>query len=112
MTTLAVDIPATFFKNNPGAQTLGTSPGSLIANLLPNILVVAGLIFLFLIIHAGFGIITGAGGDPKTIAKSKQTMTYGIIGFLIIVTAYFILQILSITLTGDANTLTNPNFIP
>lgn len=108
MKTLALDIRSTFFGSNSGANNLASDPGTLISNLVPNIIIAAGLVFLILIIYSGFNIVSGAGGDPKTMAKSKQAITYGLIGFLIVVSAYFILQFVSTTLTGDDFILTNP----
>ncbi len=96
---LAVDLKANFFQNKPGAEKLGSSPGSLVSNLLPNILIVAGVIFFGLIIYSGYNLLFLSGNpDQKSAAKAKDTMRYGVAGFLIVVSAYFILQIISSTL--------------
>ena len=96
---LAIDLRSRFFGTNTGAQSLGASPGSLISGLLPNLLVIAGILFLFMIIVGGYSIISNSGsGNAQETAKAKQAVTYGVIGFLIIVTAYFILQIVGYSL--------------
>lgn len=78
-----------------------TTPGELITRLLPNIIVVSGVIFFAVILYGGFMLITMAGGNasPQEGAKAKNTITYGFLGFLLVVSAYFILQILKV-MTG------------
>lgn len=92
-----VPIPQIFFTQQGGAAPLGTSPGKFITALLPNTIVVAAAIFFFLIIGAGFSLIVGAGQNksPQDIAKAKAALTWGVIGFLLVVSAYFILQMIS-----------------
>lgn len=116
--TLAqINITEKFFgANNPNQSpwwvTLCNSlarcdagPGTLISTLLPNILVLAGIIFFALILLGGFGMIVGAGheANPQSAAKSKAAVTYGLIGFLLVISAFFVLQII--------NTITGINFI-
>jgi len=91
-----------FFENHTGAKTLaGGDIGTLISTLLPNVLVFASIIFFFLIVGAGFMMIKSAGsaGSPQDAAKAKAALTYAIIGFLLVVTAFFIMQIIG-TITG------------
>lgn len=77
------------------------TPSILISTLLPNILVLAGVIFFALILFGGFGMIVGAGkeANPQSAAKSKAAVTYGLVGFLLVISAFFILQIIE-TITG------------
>ena len=90
-----------FFTNHPGANRLTNSPAEFISTITPTILVFAGLIFFILILLGGFTMITGAGNQPtpQEAAKSKAAITYGVIGFLLVITAYFILQIVGV-ITG------------
>jgi hypothetical protein len=92
-----VPISNTLFNQHPDTNTLTNSPGTLISHLLPNAIVLASIIFFFLILFGGFGLIVGAGkqSDPKQVAKAKDALTWGVIGFLIVISSYFILQILS-----------------
>jgi hypothetical protein len=87
-----VPISNTLFNQHPDTNTLTNSPGTLISHLLPNAIVLASIIFFFLILFGGFGLIVGAGkqSDPKQVAKAKDALTWGVIG-----SSYFILQILS-----------------
>ncbi len=48
-----------------------------------------GIIFLIMIIIGGFNWMTAAGNDDK-ISKAKATLYRGIIGLIIVVTAYII----------------------
>lgn len=87
----------------PGCRTLLAffTPGSFISTILPNILLGAGIIFFILIIVFGFGIIGAAGKEssPQDKAKAQAALTYAVFGFLLVVSAYFILQIIE-TITG------------
>ena len=98
---LAVDIPSTFFGSHTNAGVATSDVGKLISTILPNIIVLAGVIFFFLILFGGFGMIIGAGhnASPQEAAKAKAALTYGLVGFLLVVSAYFILQMIS-TATG------------
>lgn len=79
-----------------GNCTLPLNIGMLISQLLPNILILAGVIFFGLIIGGGFSLISSAGKESSAQdkAKAQGAITYGIIGFLLVVSAYFILQII------------------
>lgn len=90
-----VDLKATFFGSNAGAQTLaGDTINVFIGKLLPTVLVTAGLIFFLLILGGGFSMVRSAGsqGSPQDAAKAKNAITFALIGFLLVVCAYFILQ--------------------
>jgi len=67
--------------------------GSLVTLLLPYIFVIAGLILFFVIIGAGFNMMTSPGNPEKT-KKASQQLTFGIVGFLIIFISYWIAQLL------------------
>ena len=93
-------------------QTTFNSPfsdvGSLISTLLPNVIIFAAVIFFLLILYSGFELIRSAGGNssPQELQKARDLLTFGIIGFLIVVSAYFILQLVSYMFFGS-DTLTN-----
>lgn len=74
--------------------------GSLVSSLLPNLLIGAGVIMFVLMFGGGFMLIHGAGNDDaKQAAAGKATVTSAVIGFLLVISAYFILQILKV-ITG------------
>ncbi|MEK7558059.1 MAG: hypothetical protein AAB530_02525 [Patescibacteria group bacterium] len=53
------------------------------------ILGLLGIIFLILILYAGFNWMTAA-GDEEKVTKAKETLSRAIIGLIIIVSAYLI----------------------
>lgn len=102
MTLTDISIPQGFSGQlgNQATSILDT-PGELIGLLLPNLLILAGVIFFGLILGGGFMMIAGAGKEENAQdkAKAQGAITYGVIGFLLVISAYFILQIIG-TVTG------------
>lgn len=69
--------------------------GGLLSNALSFIFPIAGIILLIMILSAGFTLLTSA-GDAKKMEKGKQTLTYGVVGFVIIFVAYWLTQLVGI----------------
>lgn len=85
-----VTIPNVF----PPAKTF-TSFGGLISTILPNVYILAGVLLLILLIVGGFGVMMGTDqGDPRKTRDGTGAVTAAIIGFLIIFTSYWIIQII------------------
>jgi hypothetical protein len=84
--------------------------GSLISTLLPNVIVLAGVILFGIILYGSFKLIIEAGKNqsPQAIQKAKDYLTFGVIGFLIVFSAYFILQIVSLMILGNGNLINSP----
>jgi hypothetical protein len=76
-----------------GPATSFTDIGSVINRALPFIFAFAGIGLLLMIISAGFSMLTSA-GDSKKLDMGKQRLTNGLLGFLIILVAYWVTQIL------------------
>lgn len=70
-------------------------PSDLVNLLLANAYIAAGLVILFLLVFGGLSIIM-AGGDQKGVDKGKQAITSAVIGFVIIFTAYWVIQIIEL----------------
>lgn len=69
---------------------------SLFNVLLPNVLVLTGVILLVLLILGGFSFMMGgASGDAQKAEKGKQAITAAVIGIVLIIGAYFIMAIIS-----------------
>lgn len=86
-----------------GGEGIGTidafqSPRAFIAAILPNAFLLAGLILLILLIGGGVTMIRNS-GNPEAQQKSKSVVTAAVLGFVIIIAAYWIIQILQV-LTG------------
>ena len=88
---------------NKSGDKLGTSYGTispLINIIVKNSLVLAGIIFLALLVFGGIVFIASAGsGDQKQAEKGKKAITSAIIGFAIVFGAYLIIQLIT-AITG------------
>lgn len=71
-----------------GAEADLTLP-ELIGNIIKVLLSVLGIIFVVLVVYAGFLYLT-AGGEPEKVKKAKTLLSQSIIGLIIIVAAYAI----------------------
>lgn len=66
--------------------------GTLLTKATNYILAAVGIGLLLMLISAGFTLMTSA-GDAKKMEMGKQQITNAIIGFIIVITAYWIVQI-------------------
>ena len=97
-----VNFRTEYFLNagHRNASFLGANPGTLISFLLPNLIILAGVIFLVIIILNGFYMLQDAGtGNAQQMAKHRNSFIYALAGLLLVMSAYFILQIVA-TSTG------------
>lgn len=84
---------APFLNKDPEQGIKGV--GSLVSVILSNVYILAGVVLLILFLWAGFKMIQSAGTrDAQKAAEAKNTLTYAIIGFLIIFASYWIIQII------------------
>lgn len=96
MKLLAVNIGNSF--NSPFTQL--NQVGGLVSLFLSNVFVVAGVIFLFLLILAGFSIIMGAGsGEPAKVDGGKKAATAAVAGLIIIFVSYWVVKLIQ-AITG------------
>ena len=77
-----------------GVPTLKCLP-VVIGNVIAGLLVFSGTIAIFMLIFAGFKYVTSS-GDPKQVEGAKQTMTYAIIGLVVILLSFFIINFISV----------------
>lgn len=70
-----------------------TTLSSIINEFLEYLFPFAGLVLLGVLIWGGFDLLT-SGGNPESIQKGKDKITSGIIGFLILALAYWLVEIL------------------
>lgn len=97
-----------FKFGDKGIKDLFPDTASVVNILLPNIFMITGLIFLILLIFAGFGVIVSSGsGNPEGAKKAKATATSAAIGLVLVFGAYWIIQIIEY-LTGIK--IFNPGF--
>ncbi len=76
---------------------------TLIGNIIAVLLSVLGIIFVVLIVYAGFLYLTAQGEDEK-VKKAKKLLSQAVIGLVIIIAAYaiaaFVIEALSEASTG------------
>lgn len=72
-----------------------TDVGTLVSTIVTFAYVAAGVVFLILLIMGGLSMIQAAGTDDRQKAtKGRQGLTTALIGFLIIISSYFIIQVI------------------
>ena len=74
--------------------------GTLASYIIFILTVVAGILAFFFIIMAGFKFVT-SGGDPKKLAAAQATITYAIIGIIVTVLSFVILQVVQYMLQSN-----------
>ncbi len=94
-TPTPVDIGKAFAANGPHFDTIG----SLVSVIVQNAFMLAGVIAFVLLVVGGFGMITSAGGDTKSLEKGKQAVTAAVLGLVVIIGSFWIVQLIQY-LTG------------
>jgi len=76
---------------------LGNRPtlGSIISAGLKYVLIFAGLSMFGMILYGGFHLLI-SGGSPEGIKEGTNKIVFGIIGFLVVFAAYWIVQLVEV----------------
>ena len=83
------------------------SLGSFFNHILNPVYVIAGIIMMFLLIFGGISVIIGAGQqDSSQMQKGQKAITAAVLGFVVIVGSYFIIQLIQVVTGVD---ILNPN---
>lgn len=82
------------FQGDAAGSTY-TNAGDLINAILPNVYVAAGLILFFMFVLGGFNVISGA-SDSHKMEEGKKTITFAIMGLLVVFGSYWIIQIVQV----------------
>ena len=86
------------FTINSGIPGLsGMTISKFVTSLIPYVFAIAGVGLLLMIIFAGFTLMTSA-GDAKKMEAGKNRLTYAVLGFVIVFTAYWIVSLLGTAL--------------
>lgn len=101
---MAVDIGSVW----PLATVMPNTLGGMVSYLLPKALLFGSLVFFVLVIIAGFGLMSGSGGDPHAQEQAKNFLTYAVLGLVIMFGAFWILQLLNFVTGGSLNSLLGP----
>jgi hypothetical protein len=76
-----------------GVATLRCIP-AVMQNVITFALIASGVVALFFIIWAGAKMVT-SGGDQKRVEGARKTLTWAIIGLVLILLSFFIINMLS-----------------
>lgn len=63
----------------------------ILKNIISILAPVAGIAFFIMLLVGGFQFVT-SGGDPKAAGQARATLTYAIIGVILVVAAWLIIQ--------------------
>jgi len=63
------------------------------SNILNVAVTLAGLVLFIMLIMGGFGFLT-SGGDPEKVKKASGTLTWAIVGFVLLIASWFILRLI------------------
>lgn len=78
---------------NADVATLACIP-ALFSNVINALFAFSGTVAVFIIIFSGIKFIT-SGGDAKQVEGARKTLTYAVIGLIVVLIAYFIINIVS-----------------
>lgn len=81
-------------KVGPEGKVLGITLGDILGSFVPFLLTLAGLLLFLYLIFGGFSLMLSR-GDPKAMEAAKGKITNAAIGFAIVFTAYWLVQLLS-----------------
>ena len=76
-----------------------------IKNIINLLVPIAALAFLVMVIFGGFQFML-SGGDPKAVGGAKNTLTFAIIGIILVIASWLILQLVA-EITGAPVTTVN-----
>lgn len=82
-----IDSPATNFSDH------NTLVKDIVSRILLYAVAAAGFYFFIRVILAGFALLTST-GEPGKVQSAKKQLTNGVIGLLVVTTAYFVGQII------------------
>ena len=67
----------------------------------------AGIAFFIMLLVGGFQFVT-SGGDPKAAGQARTTLTYAIMGIILVVVSWLILQLIRSVTGVDVTTVEFP----
>lgn len=77
--------------SDTGVATLQCIP-VVFSNIITFALIASGIVALIFIIYSGFKLVT-SGGDQKKVEGARKTLTWAIIGLVLILLSFFIVNI-------------------
>lgn len=84
----------------PSGVPLTFTVWGLVRNALGVILPLSAILFVLVFVYAGISYISST-GDMQKVKSAQSMMTNAIYGFIIVVSAFFILQLVNYAITGS-----------
>ena len=84
-------------KTKAEVATLACIP-VVIQNIVNSLVILAGVVFVFLIIVSGYKFVMSE-GDPEKVASARKTFIYALVGFIFILLSFLFLNVIG-ELTG------------
>lgn len=98
---IRAQIPFSTLESNIHPTLGNPTPGLIVSRIVGQyVFPIAGFLILIYFITGGFEIMLSA-GKPDSVASGKAKMTNAVVGLVVLLTAYWILQILGIVLDID-----------
>lgn len=88
-----VEIRGPIPTDSPGHYRFG-SLGDIINMAISYLFPLAGIILFIFIVLGGFELLTSA-GDPKKVESARNKITYAVIGFVLLIVAYWLTKIVN-----------------
>lgn len=82
---------------NTAIGPISTDPGGVVSSIMSILLSFAGVVAIFLIIGAGYQMMTSQ-GNPEKVKEARERLTSAIVGLLFLIFSVAILQIIGITI--------------
>jgi len=80
----------------------------IIENIIKLLAPAAGIAFFVMLLFGGYQFLT-SGGDPKAVAAARSTLTYAVIGIILVVSAWLILQLVGNITGANVTTIEFPD---
>jgi len=102
MTKLAIiDLGETFLGRSDHPLYDASGVSRFVSSSVSNAIIIAGIVLIIIIIYAGLSMIS-VSGNAQQFERTRSILTSAIIGFVIVVASWFILNYIYFTTSGNA----------
>lgn len=81
-------------KQIPNFKFAGGNLGQIVSSTIPYLFGAGGILLLLYLVWGGLGLMLSK-GDPKAVQAARDKITGALIGFIIVFTAYWLVQIIA-----------------
>ncbi|MDO8487139.1 MAG: hypothetical protein Q7S45_02525 [Candidatus Curtissbacteria bacterium] len=107
ITLFAVVFVAPVYAQTPAPPAQISNIVNVLENIIKLLAPAAGIAFFIMLLVGGYKFIT-SGGDPKAVGSARSTLTYAVIGIILVVASWLILQLIATFTGADVTTVTIP----